>query len=114
MALQFVQKRAGGLDGAGAASAEPADAKGKEALPALWEFLCAAVWDDGTERETGTLLIFVDDGVFKACLNDRDQQGVGFVTCKSLSAALQAADKALREGKVDWRAARAKGGPRRK
>jgi len=72
-------------------------------FPALVEFLSAIVWPGGDARLTGTLLLFVEDGKLKGCLNDRDQGVVSFFAAESLLGAVQAAEKVLGSGNGDWR-----------
>ena len=80
---------------------------------ALLEFLVAERYEDGTPRVTGTLLVFADEGRLKACLCDRDQQLVGFVTGTLLLGLLRDVETVLRDDRVDWRLQR-QGRPGRK
>jgi len=78
----------------------------ERAHEALHEFLTARLFDDGSERETATLLIFAADGVWKACLNDRAEGRVAFVTSSTVQGLLGALDGQLEEGSVEWRASK--------
>ncbi len=71
--------------------------------PALAEFLTAESWPDGAARKPGTVLIFFDDYRVKACLSDRDQGMVMFVTAEAISLVLNACEDALRAPEQDWR-----------
>lgn len=94
------------------APAEPTEACPlTEAYPALDEFLTLTVWDDGSRRETGTLLLCTGDGRYRAWLNDRDAGVSAWVSSGTLSGLLEAIEKGLREGGMEWRVP--KGRPRR-
>lgn len=80
-------------------------------FPTLSEFLRTVSWPDGTSRETGTLLLFVQDGCLKACLSDRDAHLVAFASAASLGGLLAALERGLVADTLDWRrTAGAKGG----
>lgn len=76
-----------------------ADAK----LEALWEFLTLSRFDDGSPRETGTVLIFHEEGHVKACVIDREHEVTAFVAASSIRAVLERIDRGVREDKLDWR-----------
>lgn len=80
--------------------------------PRLHEFLSCAVYDDGSARKTGTLLVFVDSGLLKACLSDRDVSQVAFASANSMAGLLEALEGGLLEESLDWRVAG--GGKQRK
>lgn len=75
-------------------------------LVALSEFLCDSEWDDGSPREPGSLVLFVEAGRLKACLSDKDQHLVGFVSAATWLGLLAAVEQGLEEGTIDWRASR--------
>jgi hypothetical protein len=110
--VEFIKKR----DPSTAAARMPSDAGvelvDRDKTPALVEFLTTDVWPDGTARRPGTVLLFCDDYRIKACLSDRDQGLVLFLTCEGLFCALDACEEALRDPRADWRAAK-KDHPRR-
>lgn len=74
-------------------------------LPALYEFLTDSAWDDGGDRQVGTLLVFADGGLWKACLNDRDGSKIAFTTASTVEDLVLALERGLMEGTLDWRAA---------
>lgn len=79
-----------------------------ERCPALWEFLTVTSWPDGGgRRETGSLVVFTEDGGLKACLSDRDGGNVAFVAGRGLFEILEALEAGLVGDDLDWR--RAKG-----
>lgn len=71
--------------------------------PAVAEFLTLSQWEDGTARQRGSLIIFLEDGFLKACLSDRDADLVCFVSSATLQGLLDKADKALQDDNADWR-----------
>jgi hypothetical protein len=75
-------------------------------LPALVEYLLSDKWDDGKVRVTSTLLLFVDQGEWKACLNDRDGGRVAFVTAGTVAGLLGALEEQLQAGSAEWRASK--------
>lgn len=79
-------------------------------LPTLAEFLSALTWEDGTSREPGTMLVFSEDGAWKACLHDRTAQLQVFVSAATPGGLLAALEKGLAGGSLDWRRKKAWGG----
>jgi len=105
----YLQRRTVG--GSGPGGEWPAcDSTISTKLPALAEFLAADKWGDGADRVPGTILIFVDAGTLKACINDKDQDAVAFLTARTMQELLESIEAGLRSGKLDWRAQRAPGG----
>jgi hypothetical protein len=80
-----------------------------DAWGALLEFLLCETFPDGSRRQTGTLLLFSDEGRLKGCLCDREQSIVGFVSGTSLMQVLRDVEQQLRDDRVDWRAQRGNG-----
>jgi len=83
-------------------------------FPTLWEYLSGDAWDDGSPRETSTVLFFVEAGMCKACLNDRSLQRKCWSTGPSPEACLTSLEGALASGNVEWRADNGKPGARRR
>lgn len=79
------------------------DALLKEDFPNLYDHLTATTYDEGGNRLTSTVLVFVDNGVLKICLNDRDNCRSAFFTAVDLMGCLMAAERALADGTADWR-----------
>ena len=71
--------------------------------PFLFEFLAGTVWEDGSRRETGTVLLFAEAGLFKACLRDRACRRVGFLSGDTFEGLLATIENSLQEDSVDWR-----------
>jgi len=72
-------------------------------FPTLWEYLSGDCWDDGSPRVTATMLVFVEDGMVKVCVNDRALQRKCWMTGRSPEAAFSALEAALAQGNVEWR-----------
>lgn len=62
----------------------------------------------GANRKVGTLLVFAEDGKWKACLNDRDGGNYCFASSDALEGLLEALDRGLQSGGLDWRVSKGK------
>jgi len=62
----------------------------------------------GANRKTGTLLIFAEDGRWKACLNDRDGGNYCFASADTVEGLLEALERGLKGGGLDWRVSKGK------
>lgn len=98
-------------------SGVPARPKGKEAEdvlsrehPALSEYMTLSKWEDGTERETATLLVLWEEGMWKAQVNDRAQGRAAWWSAWTLTGLLQRVEASLAADEVDWRRKREWGG----
>lgn len=112
MAGSFLpKKRATPLEGVSAVSLE---GKLSRAYEALLTHIVATTWPDGSERQGSSLTLFVDEGALKACLNDKGNDLVAFVSAESLEGLLGALEAGLREDKLDWRPSRASGAARKR
>jgi hypothetical protein len=78
--------------------------------PAICEFLSLLSWEDGSSRVPGSLILFWEDGSWKACLNDKDTNRVGFLSAATPTDLLGSIEKALCSDRIDWRAAQARPG----
>jgi len=109
MGMQFLRKRVA-TDAAGTQPVvlDP-NKHGMAKLPALYEFLAAGQWDDGTDRETGTMLIWFDTGAFHCMLRDRDGGMVSFGSADGFSRLLDRMDEAIRGDTLEWRPERSQG-----
>lgn len=76
--------------------------------PALWEFLSLSSWEDGSPRQTGTVLLVVDAGMVKAWLNDRDGQRAAWASGDSLGGVLERLEVGLTKDTLEWRASQPK------
>lgn len=72
-------------------------------FPGIWEMLTAGAFADGEARKGATLLLFVDEGVVKACLNDREQGMTAWASGAGLSDCLTALEEGLQGDTLVWR-----------
>ena len=75
----------------------------KARWPQLIEYLNAAAWDDGSPRETSTLMLLIEDGWLKVCLNDRAVGRSLWQSADTLMDALDALEDHLVAGTGEWR-----------
>jgi len=81
----------------------PADPWLLNNCPSLVEHMVDVTYDDGALRETSTLTVFIDAGVLKIGLNDRDNRRTLYVSGPDLGAALESLERALKAQTPDWR-----------
>jgi hypothetical protein len=74
--------------------------------PVLAEYLASGSYEDGSLRQTASLTLFTEDGRLKACLSDKDNGRVGFISADSFLGLLEALEVALSEDSMDWRASK--------
>jgi hypothetical protein len=106
MSLQRPAERVGsaGVGSGGQASAE--EGAFGSTFPLLFEHLTAAAWADGSTRETSSLTVFVEEGRWKACFNERALNKVCFVSGRSFMDLLSCLEAGLQEDDLDWRSKR--------
>lgn len=73
-------------------------------LPELHEFLTEIEWDDKKRRSTGTVMILVEDGLWKAWVHDRDLKVSGWCSAESWEGLLEQVNRSLGERSIQWRA----------
>lgn len=78
-------------------------------FPALHEYLTAGEWDDGSSREQSTILLFMEDMIWKLCLNDRAKARSAWASGSSILSVFKALDAGLQNGTVEWRQSKGKG-----
>ncbi len=88
------------------ASGPPVASAFRVGYPVLWEYLSSTAWEDGSARQTASLLCFVEDGLVKLCLNDRSVARTGWVSGRSWEEAVLALEMALGDDRMDWRASK--------
>lgn len=71
--------------------------------PAVVEYLTAVCYPDGSNRERSTISVFIEDGVVKVCLSDRDQARTLWRSGVSVEDALMALESCVVDGTADWR-----------
>lgn len=98
-----MKKPIGGFPGKQAVPSGELLAEERTLYPRLVEYLEATKWDDGSRRETATLMLLVEDGWLKGCLNDRANGCSLWVTCDSVAGLLDALEGHLERGDGEWR-----------
>jgi len=71
--------------------------------PAMWEFFTETKWGKDEPRETSTLLVFVEAGMWKACFNDRDQERTMWASNATFEGLLASLEAKIASGEDDWR-----------
>lgn len=69
----------------------------------LADFLLQITWDDGSERETGSISIFSQNGRVGACLTDKAQGRMAFVTISLGGSVLDELDHAIGDEDLVWK-----------
>lgn len=103
---ESLKPRRGGLqEGDVPALAQPIyeDDQAQKKFPTLVEFLTREWWEPNKPRQKGTLVVFAEDGLFKAAVSDKDGEYVAFVSKKTLMGLLEAIEKGLILDSLDWR-----------
>lgn len=98
MVRKRIANSAGGL---GACVKPGSFMSGKMTL--LEAHLIDVAYDDGTPRQTSTLLIFTEQGAWKACLCARDTEEVCFVTAPTFEELVERLEAGLQMEGLDWR-----------
>lgn len=98
-------------EGGGSGSASLAAAPGvlTELYPRLADRLTDPLFEDGTPRRVDTLLVFGQDGVWKAVLRDREANLCLWVSSPAWDEILAVLEDALGDEHAVWRADRAGG-----
>lgn len=79
------------------------DPEFQERYPAVWEFVSIAKHEDGSRRQTSTLLAFVEAGCWKVCLGERESGLSLWAAGETLLEALEALEACLQSPSPQWR-----------
>lgn len=71
--------------------------------PTLMSYLKDTSYDDARPRVTSTLLLFVEAGCLKICLNDRDNLRSAFFNYDTIESTFAGIEAALAADDVDWK-----------
>ncbi len=71
--------------------------------PVLGAYMTADAWPNGVVREHSSLIILVQDGMFKVCLSDKSTNMSLWSSCKSFDEVLEAVECRLTDESPDWR-----------
>ena len=107
--MSVLRKPAGGAAGGMRGAVHFDDAAFRSRYPALCKFLSLGKWDDGSTRELGTALAFVEGDTIRACLNDKASRRVAFISAATWDKLWEVVEDALVNDSCDWRAV--KGAP---
>lgn len=70
--------------------------------PGIYEFL-ARIRHEGNARKPGRLVLYYDQGKASLCLSDAETKQVAFHVDEGLHEALEATERRLQSGSMDWR-----------
>jgi len=73
-------------------------------LPTLLSYLTDDKYEDGSPRQRSTLTLFIEEGMVKLALNDRQEHASLYLAAEGLGTALEALESKLEAGTGDWRA----------
>lgn len=79
------------------------DEKWEKAYPTLWAHLTQVQWDDGSSRQTSSLLVFAGDSTLKAMLRDREAGLCLWVAADSMDKLWKALEGSLNDPQAEWR-----------
>lgn len=79
------------------------DAVTAKKFPAVYEFMTATRYEDGSARKPSSLLIFASDGQFKAMLKDADHERCLWVAAPTLAEVFVALEACLVDPHAVWR-----------
>lgn len=103
-------RRPGNAEATGKAVAPQASpGRWGEGYPTLWAFLADPAYEDGTPRQTGTVMLFVEQGRLKAWVHDREQERTAFLTAACPEDLFAELNDGLEDDELDWRAGPRKG-----
>jgi len=81
----------------------PHDPDFERSYPALWEFLSTSRMDDGTTRQTATLMAFMEGKVWKLCLHDRETGMSLWAAAEAFWEAMETLEAMLKSPAPQWR-----------
>jgi len=100
---QTMLKKTASESASGQRAAESLESPYWVGLSTLMEYLTQTTWEDGTDRQTSQIKLWVDGGEHKAMLADRENGMVLFHTAGSFHDLLSEIDSQLVSGEADWR-----------
>ena len=83
----------------------------EQRYPDLAKFLTDDQWDDGSFRVLPTMMLFVQDGVWRLWLNDKALSLSAWVTGLDIDAVLMQADQGLASSTLSWRRPKGRSSP---
>lgn len=96
-----LSKERSGFRAAGSPAAQDTQAAVK--IPWIVAFLTETRWDDGSERQPGSILVTAEEGLWKAWVNDRAGLRSAWLSCPDLLGLLGRVEAGLSDGTLSWR-----------
>lgn len=96
-------KKSAGLGSKDKARPSLGDPTFQQQYPLLWSHLTQSAWEDGTKRQTSTMLVFCQEGVLKCMLRDVEAGQVLWTAGNGFSSLLHAVEGQLESPDADWR-----------
>lgn len=93
-------------------SSDPAGNPSYVHFPCITSHLAQDAWEDGSDREPGTVLIVFSEGVFRACMIDKNTDSTCWTSCEHLEHLLQCLEETLSAERVRWSKRKGQGSPR--
>lgn len=85
------------------------DPKFRKMYPAIAEFMMGEEGTPLADGTSSTILLFVEEGLFKLCLNDRSVEASAWASGTSVEKTFQEMEESLEEGTAVWRSKTKKG-----
>lgn len=96
-------KKPSALSGSPPQNGAALDAAFTKTYPTLHAYLADTTWEDGEERETATVTLFVEEGLFKICLNDRALGRSAWLSGHTFTGLLKGLEAGLLSDELQWR-----------
>jgi hypothetical protein len=75
----------------------------ERSYPALSEYMSLLVYPNGSPREASTVVLALEDGLLKGCVNDRTAEESLWRSAETLAGLLACLEEALRDPRASWR-----------
>lgn len=85
------------------ATAAVSDPNFEKKFPKVWEYMTRLHFDDGEPRQLSKVSLFVENGKFKAALNDPEERASLYVAADTVDAVLKALEATLASENPEWR-----------
>lgn len=72
-------------------------------LPEFTSFLMDEQYVSGERRVTGSISFFVQEGVLKAAVNDKDRNAVAFISAQGFYELLQLINDGIKDDSLEWK-----------
>jgi hypothetical protein len=108
--MSFFKRPDATVGGGGKGSGKVEDKDFAKEAPTLLAYLQEDAWPDGQDRQRSSIVLFVEDGMLKACLSEKDTSSTLWASSRNFWGILEALEGRLTEDAPDWR----KSKPRKK